>query len=169
MGPKRILSKGMVAAALVVLAAACSRSSESVQETAHPAGMRPANVPPGRALVAVPALLKLSVDELTRHVGSPQEVPATVQAALSQMPVFDPTDSTRFFRFRALDMVVSFDAATRRLNDLLLIGSNEDQLMQRAGLSADAASYLLLPVFHAHRPMQLLGLRVVPLAPVQLQ
>ena len=75
----------------------------------------------------------------------------------------------RFFRYRSLDVLVSYDAGTRRLHDLLLLGANEDLLMQRAGLSAEASNYLLLPAFHSRRPTQMLGLRVVPVNPTSLR
>ena len=169
MGLQRIIGKGIAGAALVALAAACSHSGESMQETAHPAAARPVALPPARAVVALPALLKLSVDELARHLGPPQPVPAPVQALLSQMPSPDPADSLQFFRLRTLNVLVSYDAKSRHFNDLLLLGGNEDLLMQQAGLSAESVNYLLLPVFHARHPTQVLGLRVVPLAPLNLQ
>ena len=152
----------MLAAALT----ACSHSGEPVQEPAHPAIARPAARAPLRAVVAVPALLQLSIDELAHYLGPSQPVPAAVQALLRQLPSADPADSTRFFQFRGLNILVSFNDSTRRFNDWLLLGSNEDVLMQRAGLSADAANYLVLPVFHARRPTQVLGVRVVPLTAV---
>lgn len=153
----------MASAALVALAAACSHSGEPVQEPGPPAITRPSAPPPVRAVVALPALLELSIDALAEELGPPRAMPASVQAMLNQLPSTDPTDSLRFFHHRGLSVLVSYDASTRRFNDLLLLGANEDLLMQRAGLSADASKYLLLPVFHAHRPTQMLGLRVVPL------
>ena len=168
MGPQRIIGDGLAGAALLALVAACSHPSEPVQEAGHPA-VHSAVLSPARAEVVVPALLGLSVDALAQHLGPPRPVPTAVQALLDQLPGADPADSTRFFRCRNLDVLVSYDAGTRRCNDLLLLGPNEDLLMQRAGLMAEAANYLLLPVFYVHRPAQLLGLRVVPLDPKQLQ
>ena len=167
MGLLRIITNATAGTALLALAAACSHSGEPVQVPAVPAAV-PVAVPRERAVVAVPALLGLSVDSLARYLGPPQPVPAPVQAMLAQLPNAEPADSTRFFRYRGLDLLVSYDAGTRRFNDLLLLGANEDLLMQRAGLSAEAVSYLLLPVFHAHRPTQQLGLRVVPVEPTRL-
>ena len=169
MGLKRLLNKGIAGVALVALAGACSHSGEPVREPGYPAVARPVVRPPARMVVALPALLGLTVEELARHLGPPQPVPTPLQALLSQMPSTAPADSLRFFRFRTLNLLVNFDAGTRRLNDLLLIGSNEGLLMQRTGLLDDAANYLLLPVFHNHRPTKLLGLRVVPIDPVSLR
>ena len=169
MGLQQTISKGIAGVALVMLVAACSHSGEPMQEPGHATAARPAAPAPARAVVALPTLLKLPVDGLARHLGPPRPVPASVRALLSQLPSADLADSTRFFRFRNLEMLVSYDAGTRRCDDLLLLGANEDLLMQRAGLSAEARNYLLLPVFHARRPMQMLGLRVVPVDPAQLQ
>ena len=169
MGLPQLIRKGTAGAALVALAAACSHSGEPVQEPGHPVVAPPAAPSPVRAVVAVPALLGLSVDDLARHLGPPQPLPAPVQALLNQMPGANPVDSVRFFRFRSLEVLVSYDAGTRRFEDLLLLGTDEDLLMQRAGLSAEASNYLLLPVFQARRPTQLVALRVVPLDPTLLQ
>jgi hypothetical protein len=168
MGLQCAIRKGLVGAVLFALATACSHSGNPVREPESPALARPAALPPVRAVVAVPALLGLSVDDLARHLGPPQPVPAAVQALLSRLPSADLADSTRFFRYRSLSVLVSYDAATRRFNDLLLLGANEDLLMQRAGLAAEASNYLLLPVFHARHPTWLLGLRVVPVVPTRL-
>ena len=163
MGLKRLLNKGIAGTALVALAAACSSSGESVQESAHPVAARAGRAAPKRAEVAIPALLGVSIDELSRQLGPPQPVPIAVQELLDQMPAEEADDSLRFFRHRTLEVLVSYNAKSRRFNDLLLLGPNEDVLMQQAGLSVEAANYLLLPVFHARRSRQLLGLRVVPL------
>ena len=169
MGLQRIIGKGVVGGALVALAVACSHVGESGQVPAHSAIVRPSAPRRARVVVVVPALLGLSVDALARQLGPPQPVPAPVQKALSQLPSTDPADSVRFFRYRSLDVLVSYNAATRRPNDLLLLGSDEDLLMQRAGLSAEASNYLLLPAFHVRHPMQMLGLRVVPIGSVLLR
>ena len=159
----------MAGAALLACAAACSHLGEPVQEASHSAAARPVPFPPGRVVLALPALLGLSVDALAQHLGPPRLAPTSVQAMLAHLPNADPADSVRFFRYRNLDVLVNYDAGTRRCNDLLLLGRDEVRLMQRAGLSDDAATYLLLPVFHARHPTQMLGLRIVPLDPKQLQ
>lgn len=169
MGLQRLLNKGIVGLLLVALAAACSHSGEPVQEPGHATAAHPENTPRARAEVAVPALLGLLVDDLARHLGPPRPIPGAVQTMLNQLPTVASADSTRFFRYRHLNVLVSYDANTRRFNDLLLLGSNEDLLMQRAGLSDEAPNYLLLPVFHVRHPLQQLGLRVVPIVPTRLQ
>jgi len=158
----------MAGAALLASASACSHLSEPAQEAGQTVVAPPAPRLAAR-VVALPALLGLSVDAVAQHLGPPRPVPASVRAMLAQLPGGGPADSTQFFRYRNLEVLVSYDAGTRRLIDLLLLGPNEDLLLQRAGLSAEDANYLLLPVFYVRRPTQLLGLRVVPLHPQPLQ
>lgn len=168
MGRQQMISRGIAGAVLLALAAACSHSGEPVQVPGAPAAVHLA-APRERAVVAMPALLGLPVDTLAQRLGGPRPMPASVLAQLAQLPRADSADSMQYFHYRSLDMVVSYNAATRRFHDLLLLGANEDLLVQRAGLSAEAAGYLLLPVFHVSHPMQQLGLRVVPVEPTRLQ
>ena len=164
MGRQDVIRRA-VAGAAVALAAACSHLGEPVQEPAYRLADRRAS----RAVVALPALLGLPVDAWAQRLGPARPVPGAVQAVLNQLPGAAIPDSLRFFRCRSLEVLVSYDPGTGRCTDLLLLGPDEDLLMQRAGLSAEAAGYLLLPVFWAHRPTQQLGLREVPLGPAKLQ
>ena len=70
-------------------------------------------------------------------------------------------DSTGYVSYQGLDMVVAYNYRTRRVNDLLLLGVNENELMRRGQLKLGVLSYLVLPVFEAHRTTHLLGLRVL--------
>ena len=114
----------------------------------------------------MPALLELSIDEIAGRVGPRLPLPAgfadPVLAPLLQHGQL--LDSAALFRNRGLAMVVAYNDRTRQLNDLLLLGSNESELMRRARLQLGAAHYLVLPVFEERRPTQLLGLRVLPVA-----
>lgn len=71
-------------------------------------------------------------------------------------------DSVAWFEPQGLPMIVSFQAGTGAVQDVLLLGADEPTLMRQAQLLPDAAGYLLLPVFEDHHAGQLLGLRVVP-------
>lgn len=70
-------------------------------------------------------------------------------------------DSSGFFRYRGLGVVAAYNERTRRVSDLLLLGTDENELMRRANLELGAPDYLVLPVFEAQRPAQLMGLRVL--------
>lgn len=111
----------------------------------------------------VPALLDLSIDELSERLGPRQPLPVgfadPVQLPLAQRN--EPLDSTMLFRRQGLALVASYDYLTRRVNDLLVLGNNESELMSRAQLQLGAAHYIVLPVFEQQRPTHLLGLRVL--------
>jgi response regulator of citrate/malate metabolism len=75
-------------------------------------------------------------------------------------------DSSGFFQYQGLAVVAAYNERTRRVSDLLLLGADESELMRRANLELGAADYLVLPVFEAQRPTQLMGLRVLATAPL---
>jgi hypothetical protein len=153
---------GVVLAAAALSVSACSGVHEQVREHAarSAAPSRPA------ASLDVPALLPLSFDELNQRVGPWQPLPPDfVDPTLDpQAQRRGPIDSMALFRRSGLALVVAYDYHTRRVNDLLLLGSNENELMSRAQLQLGADRYLVLPVFQARQPNQLLGLRVLALA-----
>jgi hypothetical protein len=76
----------------------------------------------------------------------------------------EQTDSTVLFRYQDLAVAVNYNHRTREVNDLLLLGANENEMMHRAHLQLDAKTYLVLPVFQERDPTKLLGLRVLAVA-----
>ncbi|MFD1469840.1 hypothetical protein ACFQ48_16545 [Hymenobacter caeli] len=146
---------------LLVLAAlgpqGCSRAHEregskaAVQGSALPTAAAPA--------LDVPALLGRTIDEVHQRLGPPRALPDGFQDPVTP----GPGDSTLVFRQQGLTMVVRYDAPSRRVLDLLVLGPDEDVLMRQTGLLAGNPAYLLLPVFAVNRSTRLLGLRVVPL------
>ena len=48
-----------------------------------------------------------------------------------------PMDSTTFFRSRGLSMVAAYDDRTRRVSELLLLGTDESDLMHRGQAQPD--------------------------------
>ena len=139
---------------------ACLGTHESHQ---HPVVSAPAapvrNVPQ----LDVPGLLGLSIDEISHRLGPRQPLPAgfTDPVLASSGPEGAETDSTAFFRSKGLALVASYNNRSRRVSDLLLLGTNDLELMQRGQLQLGAANYVVLPVFQARHPTQLLGLRVL--------
>lgn len=150
----------MVAASLMV---ACS----GVQDPHHKRLTPVAAVPAApTAVVDIPGLLNLSIDELSRPLGPPRPIPAGfVDPTLSVRS--QTLDSTTLFQHHGLSIIASYDYRTRRVSDLLLLGSDENRLMSAAQLQLGADRYLVLPVFEARRPTQLLGLRVLAVLPGQ--
>ena len=110
-----------------------------------------------------PALVGASIDELVRRLGPAGSVPAgfvdPTTAPLAQLG--NVPDSLALFRYRGLELLATYDFRSRHVADLLLLGDNEEALMQRANLQLSASRYLVLPVFNAGHPNQLLGVRVV--------
>lgn len=152
--------------AVVLTSAACSRPAEPGQEPVRTADVA-ATVGP---VLDVPSLLPLSIDALARRLGPRQPMPPGFSdpSAVSLAQIQARLDSTAFFRSQGLSLVVAYDASQRSINDILLLGTDEDQLMRQARLRLGSTNYLVLPVFQAHRPTQLLGVRVVATTPAKL-
>ena len=145
---------------LVALVSACSGTHESHQDPAVPATAAPVrNVPQ----LDVPGLLHLSIDEISHRLGPRQPLPADFNDPVLVLPGPGEVamDSTALFRSKGLALVAAYNNRSRRVSDLLLLGTNELALMQRGQLQLGAANYLVLPVFQARHPTQLLGLRVL--------
>jgi len=149
-------------AAGVLFVGACSGSHEPAQD-------RPKVGPaPLRNVVGldVPGIINLSIDQLSQRLGPRRPLPAgfvdPVQASLLLHQ--GQVDSVRFFQYRGLAVVAAYNERTRRVTDLLLLGTDESELMRRANLALAAPDYLILPVFAAQRYTQFIGLRVLATA-----
>jgi len=138
--------------------AGCSGSHEPAQTSPTPP--RSSVAPTAN----VPALLGKSIDGLHRKLGAAQALPPNYSDPLSAIITASPTgktDSLSAFRIGGLTLVASYDARTRQVRDLLVLGQHEDSLMAQASLQAGARNYLIMPVFYANRHNHLLGLRVI--------
>ena len=111
----------------------------------------------------VPAMVGASIDELRRQLGPAGAVPNQLAdpAALAHVRNADAYDSAAAFRRRGVTVVATFDTRTRQVSDLLVLGKNEQTVIQQANLDVDSPDYLLLTVFDAHNTSRFLGLRVV--------
>ncbi|MDO7886397.1 hypothetical protein [Hymenobacter cheonanensis] len=137
--------------------ASCSGAHEPTQTasaTAHAAVAPTTNVP---------ALLNSSIDGLRSRLGAAYPLPAGYLDPLSVGVA--STDSLLAFRTGGLQLVATYNAHTRQVHDLLVLGQQEDSLMGRASLRSSARDYLVLPVFRPDNPNRLLGLRVIATAP----
>ncbi|MBF9144059.1 hypothetical protein [Hymenobacter properus] len=157
-----LIGAGVVLAATALSVGGCSGAHERSREHAT----RPAASGRAAASLDVPSLLALSFDELNQQLGPWQHLPpGFVDPTLDPRSQRQgPVDSMAMFRRGGLALVVAYNYRTRRVNDLLLLGSNEEELMRRAHLQLGADRYLVLPVFQARQPTQLMGLRVLALA-----
>ncbi|GAB3848963.1 hypothetical protein GCM10028822_12640 [Hymenobacter terrigena] len=153
----------LVLGTLVVGVGACSGAHEPNHDRAVPAVATAALKLPQ---LNVAALLPLSIDEINRQLGPRLPVPDafTDPTRVPSIHSDERPDSTVLFQRRGLNIVVAYDARTRRVNELLLMGSNENELMARSGLQLNSPDYLVLPFFQRQHPTQLMGLRVLALA-----
>lgn len=142
----------------LLLAASCSGTHEPTQQaTAAP---RSSITPTAN----VPALLGASIDGLRSRLGTGQPLPPGFADPLNVAIATNSTaraDSQATFRTGGLTLVASYNARTRQVSDVLLLGQHEDSLMGRASLLTNSHDYLVLPVFRQDKPTRLLGLRIV--------
>jgi hypothetical protein len=136
-----------------LLLAACSSS----HEPPHTPGAGPARVQVAPT-TDVPALLGKSIDGLRQQLGARQPLPAGLTAIDTSI---NSPDSLAAFRTGGLTLIASYDARSREVRDLLLLGSHEDSLMGRANLRTNATNYLIMPVFYGRNSHRLKGLRIV--------
>jgi hypothetical protein len=112
----------------------------------------------------VPALLGASIDGLRQRLGAPRPLPAGLQTTETVAVLGAANgklDSVMTFQTGGLLLLANYDARSRQVRDLLLLGHHEDSLMSRAHLRANADGYLVMPVFYAGKSFRLLGLRVI--------
>lgn len=139
--------------------AGCSGTHESRQVAATPSRST-------APTTNIPALLGVSIDGLHERLGPAQPLPLGFVNPLEVLgnPADNAQqDSLASFRTGGLTLVASYDARTRQVRDLLLLGHREDSLMAQGTLHTNARNYLVLPVFRVNKPGRLLGLRIVAL------
>jgi hypothetical protein len=153
---KRMGRPGWWAALGAGLLAACS----GAHEPRHVAGGGSTHVQVAPT-TDVPALVGTSIDGLRQRLGATRPLPPALAAAMPEARLA-LQDSVTTFRTGGLTLVASYNARSREVRDLLLLGHHEDSLMGRARLRADAPNYLVMPVFYNGSTFRLLGLRVIP-------
>lgn len=138
----------------------CSGTHDSLQDRSVSANPRADRDASG---LTVSELLPLNIDELDERLGPRLPLPNGFTDPLLAQSVqrSDQPDSCTLFRRRGLSIVASYDYRSRQVSNLLLVGSNETELMKRAHLQLGAERYLVLPVFKEQPVNELLGLRVL--------
>ncbi|MCC3159586.1 hypothetical protein LJ737_20260 [Hymenobacter sp. 15J16-1T3B] len=154
------LSRACLLALLALLCggAACTRNApleNAVPDRTTRAAARSLNVA---------ALVGRNIDQVRQRLGPPRE---TRQQAAGPEPTPEQLRSTRgegwinTFEKDGVTLVVTFNARTREVNDLVLVGTNEDELLRRANLDFVNDDYLVLPVTNPAEPSKIMGVRVV--------
>jgi hypothetical protein len=142
-------------------AAACTRNTANVE------GAAPGTARPGRASARrlnAPALVGRSIDQVRRQLGAPRE---TAAQAFGLEPTAQQLRDTKgegwinTFEKDGTTIVVTFNARSREVRDLVLLGTNEEELTRRAGLQLVDDNYLVLPVTDPAAPSKIMGVRVV--------
>ena len=67
------------------------------------------------------------------------------------------------FEKNGTTLIVSFNAHTRKVHDITILGDSEDELMRRGKLTLTALNYIVVPVLNPQNTSRVLGLRVIPL------
>ena len=116
--------------------------------------------------VDVPTLIGYSIEEVRRQLGPAQETQLEPPASTAKRPVRkslrvkDEGWSNTFVK-NGVTLVVTFNARTRAVRDIVLTGNNEEELMQRGNLTLTASTYIVLPVLNPQNTGEVLGVRVV--------
>jgi hypothetical protein len=149
-------------ALLAALAPACS-GSQMAGERSSPNTGTPET---GRtaAIVDMPALVGRNIDQLRRTLGAPKETRAQaigLEPTAAQMKATRGRDWINTFERNGTTILVTFDAGTRKVRDLVLVGNDGDALLRDANLSLTSTEYLVLPVMSPGNSTELIGMRVV--------
>lgn len=146
---------------LAALTTACSGSQVAGERSSPSAGTAESG---SSAVVDVPALVGRNIDQLRRTLGAPKE---TREQAIGLDPTATQMKATRgqdwinTFERNGTTLVVTFDASSRKVRDIVLLGADEDNLLRDANLSLTSPDYLVLPVMSPGNSTELIGMRVV--------
>ncbi|MCA8831038.1 hypothetical protein [Hymenobacter pini] len=151
------------AIALLLLSglAACS-GSQSVSESSVPATGSAAAA--RTAAIDLPELVGRNIDQVRRTLGPPRETKTQkfgLEPTAEQMKSTRGEDWINTFERNGTTIVATFNARTRKVRDLMVIGTDEDELLRNANLSLTAPNYMVLPVADPQNDRAIVGMRVV--------
>ncbi len=117
-------------------------------------------------VVDVPAFVGYTIEEVRSQLGPPREKqlepPVAKPKHLRRKSLRIADEGwTNTFETNGVTLVVTFNARTRRVRDIVLLGDNETELMQRGNLILTAPAYIVLPVLNPEKTTELLGVRVI--------
>ncbi|KUG08395.1 hypothetical protein [Solirubrum puertoriconensis] len=149
---------------LVLLACAgiaCTRTTPAVEVDALPPNRAKRAAPP---VLNVPDLVGRNIDEVRKALGKPREtqaLPLAAEPTAVQLRTSQAEEWTNTFDYQGATIVATFNAHTRKVRDLVLLGTNEDELMRRGNLDLVGDTYLVLPVPSPAEPSKIMGIRVL--------
>lgn len=141
----------------------CTGTQSSASEVVTPAANSSASVV--AVAVDVPQLIGQSIDEVRKKLGPAREKTSTaigLEPTPAQMKATNGEDWINTFEKGGQTLVVTFNARTRTVRDIVLIGPDEDHLLQAGNLNLTASHYIVLPVPDPKNTHEVVGLRVVP-------
>lgn len=123
------------------------------------------HAPTGHTPFNLPSLLGCTIDQVRQKLGSPLETtkqelgpePTEVQ---KRTPASENWSNT--FKSKGTTFIVNFSANTRKVHDIIVLGNDEDELMQRSNLTLTALNYIVVPVLNPENTSQVLGVRMIP-------
>ncbi|AYA35889.1 hypothetical protein D3Y59_01780 [Hymenobacter oligotrophus] len=145
----------------VCAGAACTRTTPAIETDAAPAARAKSRAAPA---LNVPALVGRTIDEVREVLGNPREAhaqPLGAEPTAAQWNTGQAREWTNTFDYQDATIVATFDARTRKVRDLVLLGGNEDELMRRGNLDLVSDTYLVLPVPSPVEPSKITGIRVL--------
>lgn len=150
----------VLAGALLACSGAQPTASDSETNTASASASASVEAVPAAPSLALPSLIGLSIDEVRSRLGKPQEQPAEPSAREKEKDAADTWKNT--FEVQGATLVATFNAHTRVVRDIVLLGTNEEELLHRAGLDPNATEYIVLPVTDSVDVTRTTGIRMVP-------
>ncbi|MBC6698323.1 hypothetical protein [Hymenobacter sp. BT190] len=156
----RFLSRSLPVLLLLGGMAACTgvqQASEGGAPTTGRAEAVPANS------LNLPLLVGRNIDQLRRSLGTPRETKTDkigLEPTAEQMKSTKGQDWINTFEKDGATIVATFNARTRKVNDIVVLGSDEDEVMRRANLSITDPAYSVQPVADPRNPGNTIGVRV---------
>ncbi|GGF23878.1 hypothetical protein GCM10011383_39420 [Hymenobacter cavernae] len=110
-------------------------------------------------------MLGCTIDQVRQKLGSPletaeQDLGPEPTEAQKHTPAGENWNNT--FKNKGTTFIVSFNANTRKVHDIIVLGDDEDELMQRSNLTLTALNYIVVPVLNPENTNKVLGVRMIP-------
>lgn len=146
-----------------LLGAAACTGSQTIAETDGP-GISRATVAAPTVSLDLSAVIGRNIDQVRRTLGMPREAKAKtmgIEPTPEQMKATKGEDWINTFEKNGTTVVATFNARTRQVRDLVVVGDDEDELLGRTNLSLTSPNYMIVPVANPKNARAMIGLRVM--------
>lgn len=144
--------------------ASCMGTQSAIETTAVTSARPAKPIPAQPVAVDVAQLVGLPIDEVRRILGPARESSSGNQGlepTAEQLRLTNGEGWTNTFERNGQTVIVTFHARTRKVRDIVLVGTNEEELLQRGNLSLTATRYIVLPFTASDSATTISGLRIV--------